>query len=190
MLTGNLASIGVGGIIASVSSYLWPDDFDFDITRAINSPDGKAPQLHHHDLEETNVDEKDEKHSPVPSADVHEVSRETSEQFDLDIAGLKKAFRFAAWSSVVLLIILILIIPFSLFGTQTVYGVRGLTAWVVIGIVWAFFGSFIVVLYPLYESRVALKQVGRGLIKDIFAKGGGKYTVPTMAAEEKGPVAA
>ena len=67
-----------------------------------------------------------------------------------------------------------------------------------IGIIWAFVAAFIVVLYPLYESREALGQVGRGIMKvspfpqaaaapshlvkqDIFANGSGKYVPPTKA---------
>lgn len=33
MLAGNLASIGVGALIAGVSTLIWPDNFDFEITR-------------------------------------------------------------------------------------------------------------------------------------------------------------
>jgi hypothetical protein len=60
---------------------------------------------------------------------------------------------------------MIFIIPLPLFFAQTVYGVRGLTAWVVIGIVWTFLSTLTVVLYPLYESRDALKQICRGIVK-------------------------
>ena len=38
MLSGNLASIGTGGIIAVTTSLIWPEDFDFEATRAINTP--------------------------------------------------------------------------------------------------------------------------------------------------------
>lgn len=60
---------------------------------------------------------------------------------------------------------MIIIIPLPLFFAQTVYGVRGLTAWVVIGIIWAFISAFSVVIYPLWESREALGLVGKGMIK-------------------------
>ncbi|KAG6834308.1 hypothetical protein H0H93_010577, partial [Arthromyces matolae] len=38
MLAGNLASIGVGGIIAVAWSLVSPENFNFDVTRAINAP--------------------------------------------------------------------------------------------------------------------------------------------------------
>ena len=60
---------------------------------------------------------------------------------------------------------MLIIIPLPLFFAQTVYGVGGLTAWVVIGMIWAFCSAISVVLYPRYESRAALSLIGRGMIK-------------------------
>jgi hypothetical protein len=60
---------------------------------------------------------------------------------------------------------MLILIPFPLFFAHTIYGVGGLTAWVVIGIIWCFCSAFTVVLYPLYESRVAITQIARGVIK-------------------------
>jgi hypothetical protein len=60
---------------------------------------------------------------------------------------------------------MIILIPLPLFFAQTVYTKAGLTTWVVVGIIWTFFSSFSVVIYPLFESRVALTQIARGIIK-------------------------
>ena len=63
------------------------------------------------------------------------------------------------------LLIMIIIIPLPLFFAQTIYGVHGLAAWVVIGIIWAFCSALTVVVYPLYESREALLMVTKGMFK-------------------------
>jgi hypothetical protein len=60
---------------------------------------------------------------------------------------------------------MLILIPLPLFFASTIFGAPGLTAWVVIGIIWCFCSAFCVVLYPLWESRVALVQIGRGIIK-------------------------
>ena len=60
---------------------------------------------------------------------------------------------------------MLILIPFPLFFASTIYGVRGLTVWVVIGIIWCFCSAFAVVLYPLWESRAAIAQISRGVIK-------------------------
>ncbi|EKM53290.1 uncharacterized protein PHACADRAFT_197719 [Phanerochaete carnosa HHB-10118-sp] len=172
MLAGNLASIGVGGIIAMVSSIFWPEDFNFDITRAINQPatlvekPSGSPKSASVDM-----DEKEKRDSL--SAEV--MSIRLPEDNELDPAKLQKAFRFAAWSSIILLVVMLLIIPLPLFFAQTVFGKRGLAAWVVIGIIWAFASALTVILYPLYESRRELAMIIRGLVKDVFAPGSGKY---------------
>ena len=60
---------------------------------------------------------------------------------------------------------MLLVIPLPLFFAQTVYGVRGLEAWVVIGMIWTFTSAFSVVLYPLWESRAALVLIAKGMMK-------------------------
>jgi hypothetical protein len=61
--------------------------------------------------------------------------------------------------------VLIILVPLPLFFASTVYGAGGLTAWVVIGIIWTFLSAFSVVLYPLWESRAAILLISRGIIK-------------------------
>ncbi|KAG6915590.1 hypothetical protein DXG01_010826 [Tephrocybe rancida] len=175
MLAGNLASIGVGGIIAVGWSLISPADFDFDITRAINAP------RHHTSQPKEYIEKADEEEDKkVTSAEIQSVSDVIglTDESDLNPVELNKAFKFAAWSSLALLVIMILVIPLPLFFAQTIYGVRGLEAWVVIGIIWVFCSCFAVVLYPLWESRQALLMVSRGILKDVFGGGSGKYIEP------------
>jgi len=190
MLAGNLASIGVGGIVSVAYSLMWPENFDFELTRAIN-----APASHHkgfsqksEEKDEYDEDEK-EKDSNSPPVDVQSISERgqhvmgVTDDSELDIAGLKAAFRFAAWSSVALLVVMIILIPLPLFFAQTIFGVKGLSAWVVIGIIWAFCSAITVVIYPLIESREAILMVTRGVVKDIFSRGSGKFvTAPVIQA--------
>ncbi|KZT37750.1 urea transporter [Sistotremastrum suecicum HHB10207 ss-3] len=182
MLAGNLASIGVGGIVSCLWSLWKPEDFNFDITRAINAPSTHPEYEHKMTEEESNEKEKSS------DADV-EIKRTTSQgdslhpeaaigvtlDEDLDPVALEKAFRFAAWSSVILMIVFLIVIPLPLFFAHTIFGKKGLTAWITIEMIWTFLAAFTVVIYPLYESRVALTLVGKGIIKDLFTKGSGKY---------------
>jgi len=62
-------------------------------------------------------------------------------------------------------VVLILLIPLPLFFAQTVYGTAGFTTWVAFGIAWAFIAAIIVVIYPVWESRVALGEVLVGIVK-------------------------
>ena len=60
---------------------------------------------------------------------------------------------------------MLLIIPLPLFFASTIFGVRGLEAWVVIGMIWTFMSAFTVILYPLWESRKELAVIIRGMVK-------------------------
>lgn len=60
---------------------------------------------------------------------------------------------------------LIVLIPLPLFFAQTVFSKGGLTAWVIVGIVWTFLSVFGVVFYPLYESSGALAHIAKGVVK-------------------------
>lgn len=179
MLAGNLGSIAIGGIIATIVSLIWPEDYDFAATRAINSPAShhQAPAVGEGDV----YAEK-----KVPDSSISSVVNEAPKlDNELDTVGLNKAFKFAAWSSVALTLIFMILIPLPLFGASTVYSVTGFTVWVVVGIVWAFCSAFAVVLYPLWESRAALALISRGIIKDIFAEGSGKYVPPEATADTR-----
>ncbi|KAF9450855.1 urea transporter [Macrolepiota fuliginosa MF-IS2] len=174
MLAGNVVSIGVGGIVSITASLIWPGDFDWEATRNFNKP--RAEAVTGPVLEESSSEKK---------ADVATGIESVSGSFDvagdneIDLVKLKKAFRFATWSSVGLFVVLVLLIPLPLFGSARVYDVKDLTVWVAFGIAWTFLSAFTVVLYPLYESRTALVRVAKGIVKDIFANGSGRYVPHT-----------
>ncbi|EJU01842.1 hypothetical protein DACRYDRAFT_100134 [Dacryopinax primogenitus] len=183
MLTGNLVSIAVGGLVSLVWSLIWPENFDFDITRAINCPEpcGTASTDEAENEgpfpEKSKEGESRQKALQVEEEQAYETAQNTgiTGAAELNRAGLAKAYRFATWSSVILTLVLVIIIPMSLFGSSIVYSVNGFGAWVIIGFVWAFLAAFIVVLYPLWESRGGLAMVARGIIKDIYKPGSGLY---------------
>ncbi|GAW04167.1 urea transporter [Lentinula edodes] len=137
MLAGNLASIGVGGIIATVTSLIWPDDFNFDITRAINNPSATNPnpvkseemkQEGKTEAEDFERKEEIRESEEAASPSVIDSTIATEEQEELDPVKLKSAFRFAAWSSLGLLLVLIILIPLPLFFAQTIYGSGGVAS--------------------------------------------------------------
>ncbi|KAJ2935430.1 hypothetical protein H1R20_g1666, partial [Candolleomyces eurysporus] len=180
MLAGNLAAIGVGGIVATVVSYIWPEDFDWEATRSINKP---APVSKHTEAEkvqeDSDSDKKGEEIVSTKAASIADSFDANEEANELDPVALSKAFRFASWSSIGLFVILILLVPLPLFFSQHVYTVPGFTGWVAVGITWTFCSAFAVVLYPLWESRSAMAQIAKGVFKDLFQRGSGRYVAPT-----------
>ncbi|KAF8733477.1 hypothetical protein AX14_003791 [Amanita brunnescens Koide BX004] len=181
MLAGNIASFILGGIIATVTSFLWPADFDWSITRSINVPKPLKTASSSSDEVQNTTGKGDQKDLDITEkpASIIAVSTRTSIQpgqgDDLDPASLQKAFIFASVSSLTLLFVLIIAIPLPLFFAQTVYTPKGYTAWVAIGIAWVFCSIFAVVIYPVFESRHAIIQVTRGIYIDLFTKSSGKF---------------
>ncbi|KAF5309053.1 hypothetical protein D9619_013578 [Psilocybe cf. subviscida] len=181
MLAGNLASIGTGGIIATATSLIWPDNFDWEATRAINRPSPASS----HRLDEKSDSDSEKKNEAREST--HSISGNSSvspsdEDDELNPEGLKSAFKFATYSSLSLFVVLILLIPLPLFFSSYVYTKNGLTGWVAVGIAWTFLSAIAVVVYPLWESREALLQISKGLYIDLFTKGSGKYVPPRKGA--------
>ena len=109
----------------SVHSY-WlqnPESFDFEITRAINAP---AAHLKHVEepMASGKKDSLDEKTSGMPAAEVQSVSDQdgaigVTDDSELDRAGLQSAFKFAAWSSVLLVCREMIASPYDIHNLPT-----------------------------------------------------------------------
>ncbi|BEI81538.1 hypothetical protein CcaverHIS002_0206980 [Cutaneotrichosporon cavernicola] len=172
MLTGNLLSIGVGGIVTVVGSMIWPADFDWEITRAINADAGrKAAKLTEDPISEnSSVTEVRLPSSGEKKDSVDGTIADTEAQNISDDASLRKAFRLAAYSALSLTFILLFAVPMPQFFTSYIYTQAGFTAWVCIVMMWLFAGMIAVGLYPLYEAREGLASVCRGIYRDLRRK--------------------
>jgi len=181
MLAGNIASFIIGGVIATVASFLWPADFDWSITRRINTPKPLKTASSSSDEIQNTTENKDDEKDPdmaVKPASIIAVSirsTQPDQDDDLDPVALRKAFVFASVSSLTLLLVFIFIIPLPLFFAQTVYTPKGYAAWVAIGIAWVFCSIFGVVIYPVFESRHAIMQITSGIYTDLFTTRSGKF---------------
>jgi hypothetical protein len=140
MLAGNLASLGVGGIISTATSLMWPENFDFDITRALHvhgdgsDHGGVVVDGTGMSLSPSSQDDKDMKSSSAedpekaaaaaaPAALPKEKSSSTTasessvheEVYDenKDPVKLAQAFKLAVYTSLFLFVVLILLV--SLF---------------------------------------------------------------------------
>ena len=124
MLAGNIASFIIGGVIATVTSYLvwhiyfflhvlavlnkhsqWPADFDWSITRSINTPKPSKTASSSSDEIQNTIENKDDEKDPdigVKPASIIAVSTRSTQDDDLDPVALRKAFVFASVSSLTL----------------------------------------------------------------------------------------
>lgn len=88
----------------SHSLFQWPDDFDFDTTRAINSSSDRisrtTEQLKSDEAQEEAHSDDEVKQTPPNTSDV--VPAGVTDKAELDPEALHNAFKFAAWSSILL----------------------------------------------------------------------------------------
>ncbi len=81
----------------------WPENFDFEATRAINRPaHGQEPDSPVEHSARGSIDEKKRGLTAVSLQHASEDDAADEEERELDPVALNKAFRLAAWASVIL----------------------------------------------------------------------------------------
>ncbi|KIJ64934.1 hypothetical protein HYDPIDRAFT_89896 [Hydnomerulius pinastri MD-312] len=175
MLAGNLGSFCSGPIISIIVTLIKPDtSFDWSQTRNIN-PRGRLL-----------VQEAKVTGSPMTetSSGHSDTAKRLSDQVDLlhieDYATLEKSFRVAVAAAVIMSFTIIILIPIPMFLSHYVFSLTFFKAWVIICIIWLFIAASITSVLPLWESRHAMADIGRGLLRDVFKqrrKQGEKHTV-------------
>ncbi|EGY22228.1 urea active transporter [Verticillium dahliae VdLs.17] len=86
-------------------------------------------------------------------------------------AKLDKSAKFARWLCVGLTLAFLVLWPMPLFGTAYVFSRKFFTGWVVVGILWLFVSSGIVVFLPLFESRRTIARTSKSMFRDLMGLG-------------------
>ena len=84
---------------------------------------------------------------------------------------LNRAAKTARILCVTLFLCFIILWPMPLFGTGYIFGKRFFTGWIVVGIIWLFFSTAIVVFLPLWQSRKTISHTIKSVIADVTGKG-------------------
>ncbi|KAI1334671.1 solute symporter family transporter [Xylariaceae sp. FL0016] len=95
---------------------------------------------------------------------------------------VKKATFLAQTFNLMYWCIVILLVPFSLFGTQWEFTLAGFRGWCVVSFIWVWVSMIICVIWPLVESRGTMWNILRGSIKDIGTLGNGKTSETTESS--------
>ncbi|KAG5355040.1 Urea active transporter [Yarrowia sp. B02] len=81
-------------------------------------------------------------------------------------ALLDKYAKIARVITAVMAICFLVLWPMPMYGSGYVFSKPFFTGWVVVGIIWIFLSSYLVVIYPLWESRQGIFETFRGLYWD------------------------
>lgn len=164
-LAGNLAAIMTGLIVTTTVSLIKPDDFDWEITRAINAipvtqgvrqPGTETPESTVSPSDREKSDSKTAPPSPTVASSAAELENDlqaTSGDIADSPSSLRSAFKLACISSFLLTFILDFLLPMPMFFSHYIFSKGFFTAWVVISFVWVFVSSAISCFLPIWETR-------------------------------------
>ncbi|EOA89160.1 hypothetical protein ACJQWK_09588 [Exserohilum turcicum] len=180
-LAGNLAAVMTGLIVTTTITLIKPDDFDWEVTRAINAEvthgitheQPSTPEPSDAGTVEKKGDQEATSHSPVPATTVPELPPHLApalEEND-DPSTLRRAFKLACISAFLLTFILDFLVPMPMFFSHYIFSKGFFTGWVVVSFIWVFASSAISCLLPIWETRSSFGALLRRMIGDV---GGGK----------------
>lgn len=96
---------------------------------------------------------------------------------------LDRAAKTARILCVTLSLCFIILWPMPLFGTGYIFGKGFFTGWIVVGIIWLFFSTGVVVFLPLWQSRRTISHTVKSVIADMTGKGGRRGKPEVMEGE-------
>lgn len=101
---------------------------------------------------------------PMPSDKVYTHHDNTDIGDDWDPPALARASKNAKIVSLVMVLIFLIIIPFSLYGTGYVFSRNFFTAWTVVVFIWSFVAAGIIWFLPLWQARDMWISVFHGML--------------------------
>lgn len=167
MLIGNVVALCLPLIFVPLLTLAFkPQNFDWEVLKLV-----------------TRVDEEEEilaaEHTPLADPEkIHPVKLQVTiaakelAMLEPDRAAqearlLNRSFKIATVICVVLTLCLVILWPMPMYGTLYLFSRRFFTGWIVVLIIWMFFTAFMVVVYPLYESREGIGHAVRGIYWDL-----------------------
>ncbi|KAI9484049.1 MAG: Sodium:solute symporter family-domain-containing protein [Benjaminiella poitrasii] len=160
MMSGNIVALISPIFVSVIISLIKPDNFDFEATRQIQKLD---------DSNQSAIVPEDQ--GEVAETDqAKNVNEEESSITEEDLIALNKSSRFAKVSSIVLSLALFVLWPLPMFFSKYVFSKSFFTGWIVVSIIWVFFSTIAVGIYPIYEARVTLANMAHEIWRDVRGK--------------------
>jgi len=204
-VAGNIASCAGGALVATVLTLVFPKKLSadgpehvarnnringvaaFQEKEAEGIPNAESPQG---EVIDTSA-EKGEK-APWSAPEPEEIVPTGNDVVDfleakniqpMDPILVKRGERIAIIANAIFLVVAMLLVPFTLFGTHYIYSKRFFTGWIVVSFIWVFTSMIICVIYPVVESAGSLKDISAGIGRDLRSLVGMKGRKKKHAAE-------
>jgi hypothetical protein len=105
---------------------------------------------------------------------------ETSYNEPMDPAAVRSATRLAVSFNALFVVVVVILVPFSLFGSSWIFSRAGFRGWCVVSFLWVWVSMFICVVWPLLESRTTISKTVKGIVRDI-GRGGTRRAAQSAA---------
>lgn len=169
-LAGNVVALCSPLILVPLFTLIFkPDNFDFEKLKTIKSVRDSQPEtaITTEDVSETDVALTDTEKTPAPTTDeiAAIVAQEVAKR-QHDEQTLQKYSKMSRIICVIAILAFLILWPMPMYGSSYVFSKKFFTGWIVVGLIWCFFSVFMVGLYPLFESRMAIYETARGIFWD------------------------
>ncbi|KAF4167596.1 hypothetical protein CNMCM6936_004860 [Aspergillus lentulus] len=168
-VAGNLASFGVGIVSAVVLSSLFPKRYPCMDAQVAPGIEGVTPTPQEDAVQPSKALDGYEKGTPAPAKNEIVEFVQYKQIEPMNPILVHKAERLAQGASIAFILIAVILVPLTLFGTSYVYSKPFFTGWVVVSLIWVWATVIICVVYPVVESAGALGDISRGLWMDMKA---------------------
>ena len=92
---------------------------------------------------------------------------EASHIAPMDPSEVRKATRLAYGFNILFLLVAVLIVPFTLFGSSWEFSRAGFTGFCVVSFMWVWVSMVICVIWPVVESWGTIVGISKGVVRDL-----------------------
>lgn len=166
MLTGNVIALLSPAIISPVLTFVFgQQNFDWDILKQVLKAEEEPEEVAEvFDLEKVELkNEVSVVQTNLPDSGLVSSTLTAAE----DEALLGRSFKKGVIICVTLTVCLVVLFPMPMYGTGYVFSKGFFTGWIVVFIIWMFFTSFMVIIYPIIEGRKVIASTCKGIWRDI-----------------------
>lgn len=188
-VAGNVTSFGVGWLVCVILTYAFPAKYTSTDARhiersnkiqGITTPHAVAvtPTTGHATPPEKSEKQTEPTSTPSPTTPIPTGNDlvdflSTNNMEPMDPTAVRQGEKLAISANLIFILIAVILVPFTLFGTGYVYSRSFFEGWVVVSFIWVWTSMTICVIYPIWESTGALKEVCGGLWRDLRRVGKG-----------------
>lgn len=191
MITGNVVSLLVPMfLVPALTWWFKPQNFDWDILSKIRRVDEEEELIEAEavgidelmDLELAEKTEKPPLTGGEKDASLAKITSQTSraaydiaqvdeEAYTAELEQLGRNFNYVLIFCIAVTLCFLILWPMPMYGTGYQFSKKFFTGWIVVGFIWIWVTTIVVVVGPVWESREGIFYAFRGMYWDLTGRG-------------------